>query len=319
MDEDLETHYRTVAREILAGRVIPFLGAGVNIYERAPHSEDSWEPGESLPSGADLAKYLATNFDYPLTDLENLAGVAQYAAIMTGSGPLYEELRRLLDRDYEPTSVHRLLAAIPGSLRSKHSLSLSQLIITTNYDDVLERAFEEQEEPFDLVWYMAEGDNRGKFLHRPPAGEPIVIDKPNEFREVSPDVRTVILKMHGAVDRIDPDQDSYVITEDHYIDYLTHTDISGLVPVTLAAKLRRSHFLFLGYSLRDWNLRVILHRIWGEQKLTYKSWAVQFKPQPIEMEYWAKRDVDIFRVPLAQYIEALRSRIDEASLLDEIP
>ncbi len=77
------------------------------------------------------------------------------------------------------------------------------------------------------------------------------------------------------MDRASPERDSFVITEDHYIDYLTRTDISNLLPVTLAAKLRKSHFLFLGYSLRDWNLRVILHRIWGEQKLTYKSWAIQ--------------------------------------------
>ena len=47
------------------------------------------------------------------------------------------------------------------------------------------------------------------------------------------------------------------------------------MPVTLAAKLRKSHFLFLGYGLRDWNMRVILHRIAGEQRLTYKSWAIQ--------------------------------------------
>ena len=95
-----------------------------------------------------------------------------------------------------------------------------------------------------------------------------------------PDERTVILKMHGAVDRANPDAtwDSYVITEDHYIEYLARTDIANLVPVTLAAKLRRSHFLFLGYSMRDWNLRVILHRIWGEQKLKYKSWAIQLAP-----------------------------------------
>ena len=36
----------------------------------------------------------------------------------------------------------------------------------------------------------------------------------------------MILKIHGAVDRTDSDRDSYVITEDHYIDYLTRTDIS---------------------------------------------------------------------------------------------
>ena len=115
----------------------------------------------------------------------------------------------------------------------------------------------------------------------------------------------MILKIHGAVDRYNADRDSFVITEDHYIDYLTHTDIANLVPVTLAAKLRKSHFLFLGYGLRDWNLRVILHRIWGEQKLTYRSWAIQRDPEPLEREFWHKRDVDILSIGLEEYIAAL--------------
>ena len=86
-----------------------------------------------------------------------------------------------------------------------------------------------------------------------------MIERPNEYADLSLAERTVILKIHGEVDRTSPDWawDSFVITEDHYIDYLTHTDISNLVPVKVAAKLRRSHFLFLGYSLRDWNLRVM--------------------------------------------------------------
>jgi hypothetical protein len=30
--------------------------------------------------------------------------------------------------------------------------------------------------------------------------------------------------------------------------------------------------------MQDWNLRVILHRIWGQQALAYKSWAIQKDP-----------------------------------------
>jgi hypothetical protein len=81
------------------------------------------------------------------------------------------------------------------------------------------------------------------------------------------------------------------------------------VPVTLAAKLKKSHFLFLGYGLRDWNLRVILHRIWGEQKLTYKSWAIQLDPHEIEKKFWNKRDVDIIGVNLDDYVAELDKRI----------
>jgi hypothetical protein len=70
---------------------------------------------------------------------------------------------------------------------------------------------------------------------------PPVVERPNEYDAVSLSRRSVILKIHGAVDRLDSERDSYVITEDHYIDFLTHTDIANLVPVALAARLRRSH------------------------------------------------------------------------------
>jgi hypothetical protein len=112
------------------------------------------------------------------------------------------------------------------------------------------------------------------------------------------------------VDRANAEQDSYVITEDHYIDYLTRTDISSLLPVTLAAKLRRSHILFLGYGLRDWNLRVILHRIWEERKLTWKSWAIQLNPEELDRRFWMKRDVEIMNVCLEDYVAALSTQLD---------
>jgi hypothetical protein len=81
--------------------------------------------------------------------------------------------------------------------------------------------------------------------------------------------------------------------------------------VTLAAKLRRSHFLFLGYAMRDWNLRVILHRIWGAQKLRYKSWAVQLKPELIDREFWELRGVDVLDVELGEYVAALEAEVRE--------
>ena len=90
------------------------------------------------------------------------------------------------------------------------------------------------------------------------------------------------------------------------------------MPVTLAAKLRRSHFLFLGYSLRDWNLRVILHRIAGAQSLTYKSWAVQLSPTELDQKFWRRRDVDVLDMPLERYVGALRGRTRQIRAAEQI-
>jgi hypothetical protein len=311
VQDALETHCRRVVRAVLEGRVVALLGAGANLCGRPPNT--AWERGRYLPSGAELASNLAARFDYPGSDLDELGRISEYAYVMTGSGPLYDQLHKIFDADYAIGPLHRFLASLPARLRQAGRPPGSPLILTTNYDDALERAFLEEEEPFDVVSYMADGEHRGRFIHRAPGADAVVVERPNEYRAVRPDERAVILKMHGAVDRTDPDApwDSYVITEDHYIEYLARTDIANLVPVTLTAKLRRSHFLFLGYGMRDWNLRVILHRIWGEQKLKYKSWAVQVRPSELDREFWELRGVDVLDVPLDDYVAALDAALVE--------
>jgi hypothetical protein len=307
--ETLELHYSVTVKALAQGRVIPFLGAGINLCDRPIGAK--WTQDQYLPSGGELTEYLIKSFDYPRSEAQDLMRVSQYIDVTAGSGPLYEELRRLFDIDYPITSVHQSLAALPALLRKKGYNNYHQVIITTNYDDVLERALREADEPFDVVSYVAEGEYKGKFLHRLNNGQVEVIERPNEYRGLPLNERSIIFKIHGAIDRINEDQDSYVITEDHYIEYLTRTDISNLIPVTLMAKMRRSHFLFLGYGLRDWNLRVILHRIWGEQKLTYKSWAIQLDPDDLDQKFWIRRGVEIISIRLEEYISDLNHRLQK--------
>lgn len=303
-------HHRSVASEMLAGRVVPFLGAGANLCGRP--EELVWRPGQFdwLPSGKELSNYLARLFGYTGRNDDDLVRVSEFVTLTVGKFPLYEELRRLFDADYPPTAVHRFLAEAPAIMSSHHDPPPHQLIVTTNFDDLLERAFSDQDEPFDLVSYDADGEYRGKFMHHPHDGVPQVIADPTRYFDVSTEQRTVILKVFGGIDRTDQRRDSFVITEDQYIDYLARTDVSKLFPITLVEQLRRSHCLFLGYSLRDWTLRVILNRIWGDETLRSKSWAIQFYPDPLDVALWNARDVQILDAPLEDYISGLRSALE---------
>jgi hypothetical protein len=307
---EFENHYTTVLKALLDGRLVPFLGAGVNRCGR-PESV-TWTPGQHqyLPDGSELSTYLRESFGGPSSYQADLARVSQYISVMNGDGPLYEELHRIFDADYPPTGLHSFLASLPRRLREKGFGRANLLVVTTNYDDVLERAFHDAGEEVDVVAYLCEGEHRGRFIHYAPGAMGEIISIPNEYRDISLDRRSVILKIHGAVDRSNPDTDSYVITEDHYIDYLTRTDLSRLVPATLAAKLRRSNFLFLGYGLRDWNLRVILHRISDEQRKSYRSWAILLHPDELDRRFWNRREVELIDIRLEHYISELQQRID---------
>jgi hypothetical protein len=165
------------------------------------------------------------------------------------------------------------------------------------------------------VSYIASGRDRGRFCHVQPDGSAHVIDMPNTYAtELSLERRTVILKLHGGVGTsLARERESFVVTEDDYIDYLAYGDIGGAIPVSLAAKLRRSHFLFLGYGMRDWNLRLVLGRIWGAEGVSYRSWSVQPEAKPLERQFWRARDVDLLEVPLDDYVAALARYIGVAA------
>ncbi|MGZ4391940.1 MAG: SIR2 family NAD-dependent protein deacylase [Gaiellaceae bacterium] len=321
--DELSWHTRSVARKLLKGMVVPLLGAGVSACGRP--SDLGWHLGEQryLPSGTELAAYLAEEFDtpYEVAETHDLLRVSQFIdAVERSGGELYETLHRVFDADYPPGPVHLFFAWLAPLLRERKKQL--QVILTTNYDDSLERAFEAAGEPYDLITYIVSSpkEYRGRFMHWPPDEQPRVIESANDYSGLDLSERTVILKLHGAVRRLGSfNEDNYVITEDHYIDYLTHTDIASLLPYAVTSALRNSHFLFLGYSMRDWNLRVILRRIWGEQALDYGSWSVQKDADAMEQAVWEKRNVEILTLDLEEYIAHLTAAVEERIELKAVP
>jgi hypothetical protein len=339
----LASHFEDVAKDILQRKVIPFLGAGASLCDR--DETTAWKPGNSdfLPSSRELTYFLARQYRYPKKETKELTRVAQYAVVKKGLGSLYETLQGIFGKPYQPTSLHRFLARLPALLRRRgqklpeHPYRQRLVMVTTNYDDLLERAFDDEGEPYHKLVYIANETSvegslipRGSFLHWTPDKQRphlIAVDKANEYSlldqyeesihpQRTPVVKhPVIISIHGAVDRIPaqdrgdptPKNSSYVITEDHYIDYLLRSDISKFLPGSVVAALKRNHYLFLGYSLRDWNLRVMLRRIWREETLELKSWAVQKPVGSLDEEYWHAKGVKLIDMDLGEYIKELSS------------
>jgi DNA-binding SARP family transcriptional activator len=290
-------HYDEVVKALLAGRLVTVVGTGANL-------------NGGIPGLNEIAAYLGDCFDYPPSNRE-LARVSEYVALMKGVGPLYDELHDLLDRDYEPGPVYSSLAEIATTLTATGHPG--QLLVTTNLDVALERAFAEAEQRYDIVSYISHGRHQGRFLHVTAEGDSCVVEIPNAYTGITVDDRSVILRLLGRVDR-EPERlwESFAVTEDDHIDYLAQADIASLVPVTVVARLRRSHFLFLGYPIHDWGFRVFLHRIWGREKVAYRSWAADTAIGPVERELWRQRGVDVFDVPLDEYAAELSARVVEA-------
>ena len=114
-------HFDTVAHRIAHGRVVFFLGPGVNYSDRPPSA--FWKPGGSfLPTASELATYLAEVLHLDeLLDLgaeaRDLVTIADYVETMLGEAPMYDVLRSVFAVDYPPSTVHLALARLPQLVR----------------------------------------------------------------------------------------------------------------------------------------------------------------------------------------------------------
>jgi len=149
--------------------VVPFLGAGVNLCiveavwpastvagqtsgDAGSHNSGA-EPASQekpirLPSGGELAHYLAKKFAYSaqaqvctIADCItlDLACVSQYGATMEDEGPLYDHLKKAFEGNFKPTVVHEFLAHLPPA-KPQAPEDAYPLSVTTNYADLMEQA-----------------------------------------------------------------------------------------------------------------------------------------------------------------------------------
>jgi DNA-binding SARP family transcriptional activator len=266
-------HFEEVAEALLRGKVTVVLAS------------------DAAPLATELARRFGLDADRP-----ELARISQAIATLNGAGPLYDSLHTLLEIDGVPGPAHRFLAELPARLRA--SDGPLPLLVTTGFDLALEHALAEAGERFDTVCYVAAGPHRGSFCHVSPDGATIPIERPNAY--VLPE-GTTVLHLQGRLDD-SPAWESFAVTEDDFIHY---GDAAARLPVSLAARLRRTHLLLLGYTLSDWTLRVVLERLWGEDPLPYRSWSVHAAPEPLEREFWRRRDVQLIDLAPAAYVAEL--------------
>jgi hypothetical protein len=189
-----------------------------------------------------------------------------------------------------------MLAAIANNL----------MIITTNYDTLLEQAFSEAGKPYDLVVYSADNQEvaNGVLWWAHGEHEPRKL-KSNEIDTEELGRTNVIYKMHGSVRPGAEHWDSFVITEEDYVTFLAR--MKNAVPPAFRSYLSRRAFLFLGYGLQDWNLRVLLKQV-SNPEMT--SWAILQDPSAFEQALWRRRKVDIFDLRLETFVDAIESRMN---------
>jgi hypothetical protein len=167
-----------------------------------------------------LLREIAIDLDLDIDRESDLIALAQYHVNQRGARDRINQL--LIDEFIEQselTQSHHLIATLPVNT-----------IWTTNYDDLLERAFEKAKKRIDV--------KRCK----------------EDFSTTRKRTDVTIYKMHG--DKFNPAQ--AVITKE---DYETYNLTRELFTIALKGDLTEKTFLFIGFSFNDPNVMYILSRV----------------------------------------------------------
>ncbi|HYB85459.1 MAG TPA: SIR2 family protein, partial [Streptosporangiaceae bacterium] len=208
------------------------------------------------------------------------------------------------------------------TLATMPKASKPHFIVTTNYDTTVERAFKLAGAPLCVITQNMRDpeDGRSRVTLRLPGGqvghEDAVSFQWSDDTQFPPGC-TFLFKMHGSVHPADSElSDDLIITEDDYIDLMLNSGgaMSAMFPpVSLVAAFRKRRFLFLGYSMHDWNfrfLRLLMLRnvLSGRDQL--RHWAIQKSPDPLEVALWQQRNVMPFEASLEDFCDGLKTAWD---------
>jgi HEAT repeat protein/energy-coupling factor transporter ATP-binding protein EcfA2 len=274
----IPTHLLEAIRE---KRCVLYAGAGFSLEATLPH-------GQRLPTGKGLGQRLATELyrnghlavepteDQPI----DLAAIAEDYETAFGRQNLIELLG----------DIFRAEGLMPGEA---HNLAIKHfpVIITTNYDDLFERAAILQ----------------GK--------APIVIRRDAQIPFSQHGDRPTIIKIHGDLE----DPERIVITNEDY----RRTPIPQGLREKLSVFLSEKSLLFIGYSLADSNFQEIYFEVLERLgRLKPRAFMVTPFPAP-EAPYrkpwelfrkrWENREVEFLNNTAGGFLRQLNERLGEPS------
>jgi SIR2-like protein len=252
-----------IAARVHERRCILFLGSAVHAPPPAG-SAHAYPAGERPALAGELTEALARHSrrspDFGSRDEGNLQRVSLFYELGRSRSQLIDAVQEAVQDGKRPSPMVRALAQLDFPV-----------VLTTNYDNLYEQALREQGKDPLVVVYTRK--------RRP--------------RVTAADLRSprpVVFKLHGDFSR----RESLVITENDYIDFvgqMTEKDPYHPIPLPLKRLLMTWTTLFLGYSLADYNLRLVFHTLrWRMDEACYPPmYSVDRRPDVLTRDVWERR------------------------------
>lgn len=186
--------------------------------------------------------------------------VSDFYVLQKGIGPL----RSWMDRKWDVPDDRLMASAIHNDIVDLNF----PFIYTTNFDRALERIHELRGKPFSKITSVA------------------------SIAEASAS-DTHVVKFHGDFD----DDDSLVLAESKYLERLA---FEHPLDIKLRADALGRSILFVGYSLTDINIRLLLYRLqktwqsYGDLGVRPQSYVYMTRPDPVQravLEAWGVKTI----------------------------
>jgi hypothetical protein len=288
IDDDPKTDdvVKMVASDVINKRCILFLGAGA--HAPPPDQSRFKYPAEQCPpTSAALSRLLAADCGlsetFPNEDPSNLQRVALFYEIKRSRRQLVDAVKGAAQTGKRPSPMLRALADLGFPL-----------VITTNYDQLFERALRDAGKDPRVAVYTPELEPTVNYPDPPTPEEPIVF------------------KIHGDI--LHPE--SVVLTDEDYIQFvlrMSNKDPYDPIPLTLKYHLTSWTTLFVGYSLLDYNLRLLFKTLrWRIDSASIPDmYSIDYHPDPLIFDVWhnQRRYVKIIAEDVWAFVPRLYERV----------
>jgi hypothetical protein len=249
-----------IAEAVCRQECILFLGAGVH----APPPDGSpyiW-PVEHRPAlgrelSIELARQCGLAERYPEEDPTNLARVASFYENKFSRHRLVQAIAQEVHHGRRPSPMLNALAELDFPLA-----------VTTNYEGLFEESL------------RIAGKMPRVAVYTP---ERIVTEDPAHPTPESPIVR----KLSGDISR----PETIVVTDEDFMEFsMRMTDKAPYepVPIRLKARLMEWPTLFVGYSMRDYNMKLLITTLYWkiDRANRPEMYSVDVSPDPLILEIW---------------------------------
>ena len=244
---------------------------------------------------------------------EALTSIASYFERLRGRKDLWELLQQVIGPKNIPTRTHRLLAeAAKFQLNQKGRRDF--LIITTNYDTLMEKALDDLKVPYIVITtkkvdskvlircsdQVEDGDGLKRDLSNDKFPEQFTLEKTQRV--------VIIYKIHGCLHPdFGFDDEGLVVSDNDYVDYVSRMGSMGMIPSPVSNLMREKRLWFLGYSLSDWNVRSIYETVKKKSDPDRKNrdYSVMYSVGDCEGLFFEKNDITIFQASLNDFVDGI--------------